>query len=325
MSDRRRFLQIAIASTTAATAAAVAPGAAAQTRTFRVGISSPEANNPFHVALSRSIAATLRERQIEPLLLSADADVAAQVNNIGDLISSKVDALLVAPLNEEGAASAVQRARAAGIPVFMYARTLNVKYQDSWLTFIGMDAVKVGEDKGRWLVDNGKPGKVALLTGPAGAAPMLEQERGFRRVIEAAGFRVAYTQHSTMTRENGIKLTEDALVAHPDLVAVYAANDDLALGAAQAVRAAGQRGKIAVLGLNGSPAALAAVHNGDVTMTVLLDPVTWGRTAATVVADFLQKNQTPVRFMPMQHQVVVQSQAFDLIPPPLRERFGVRR
>jgi ribose transport system substrate-binding protein len=304
---------------------AVPPAHAQAGKPLKVGISSPESNNPFHVALARSIAATLKERGIDSLLLSANADVNAQINNIGDLVSAKVDAILVAPLNEEGAVGAVQRAKEAGIPVFMYARTLDPKHQNLWLSFVGMDAVAVGEDKGKWLVKNAKPGKVAMLTGTAGAAPMIEQERGFRKVVEGAGFKVAFSQHSTQTREQGIKLAEDALVAHRDLVAIYASNDDLALGAAHAVKAAGLQGKVAVIGLNGSPPALAAVHNGDMAATVLLDPVTWGKTAANMVADYLQKKEQPARFVPMQHRVVSQGEAYDLIPPPLRERLGVKK
>lgn len=298
--------------------------ALAQGKRFRVGISSPEAQNPFHRLLSRSIETTLKERGVEPMLLSANADVNEQVNNIGDLIAAKVDAILVAPLNAEGPAPAIQRARAAGIPVFMYARTLDQKYSGLWESFLGMDAIAVGTTKGEWVLQNLKPGKLAMLLGSPGAAPMVEQEQGFRKTVESKGFRVAFAQSSTMTRENGIKLAEDALIAHPDLVAIYAANDDLALGAAQAVRAAGMKGKVAVLGLNGAPPALAAVHNGDMAATVLLDPQNWGRTAANAVADYLQKGVKPARFTPMEHRIVGQKDAFALIPPPLREKLGVK-
>jgi ribose transport system substrate-binding protein len=277
------------------------------------------------VQLSRSIAATLKERGIDSLLLSANADINAQVNNIGDLISAKVDAILVAPLDEEGAAPAIMRAKAAEIPVFMYARTLDTKYAHLWHSFVGMDAVAVGTDKGQWLVKNTKPGKVAMLLGPAAAAPMVEQEKGFRKTVEGAGYKVVFNQTSTMTRENGIKLAEDALVANKDLAAIYAANDDLALGAGQAVKAAGLKGKVAVIGMNGSPAALAAVHNGDMAATVLLDPVAWGQTSANMVADFLLKKQVPAKFVPMKHRMVGQAEAYDLVPPPLRERLGVTR
>lgn len=313
------------ASTVLLSAASISSYAQAPAKQLRVGISSPEANNPFHVQLARSIVATLKDRGIDSLLLSANADINAQVNNIGDLLSAKVDAILVAPLDEEGAAPAITRAKAAGIPVFMYARTLDAKYAPLWISFVGMDAVAVGTDKGHWLVKNSKPGKVAMLLGPAGAAPMVEQEKGFRNAIESAGYKVVFNQPSTMTRENGIKLAEDALVANKDLVAIYAANDDLALGAGQAVKAAGMKGKVAVIGMNGSPAALAAVHNGDMAATVLLDPMAWGQTSANMVADFLLKKQTPAKFVPMKHRVVVQAEAFDLVPPPLRERLGVTR
>lgn len=306
-------------------ASAMALAGMAQAKTLRVGISSPEAQNPFHVAMARTIAETLKARGIEPMLLSANADVNEQINGIGDMVAARVDAILVAPLNAEGPAAALQRAKDAGIPVFMYARTLDGKYADIWKSFNGMDAVAVGRDKAKWMAANTQQGKVAMLTGSPGAAPMLEQESGFRTEMEKAGYKVVFSQTSNMTREYGIKLTEDALVAHPDLVGVYAANDDLALGAAQALRVAGLKGKVAVIGLNGAPSALAAIHNGDLTATVLLDPVGWGRTAANTVADYLLDGKQVEKFTPMEHRVVTQADAYDHIPPPLRDKLGVKR
>jgi len=154
---------------------------------------------------------------------------------------------------------------------------------------------------------------------------MVEQDKAFRSVIEPAGYKVTFAQNSTQTRENGLKLSEDALIANPDLVAIYASNDDLALGAAQAVKAAGKTGQVAVIGLNGSPPALAAVHKGEMAATVLLDPIGWGRTAALTVADYLQNKKEPEPFVTFQYRMVGQADAFDLIPPPLRERLGVKK
>ena len=121
----------------------------------------------------------------------------------------------------------------------MVARTLDKRFGSVWKTFVGIHFDEVGKAKGEWVVRNTKPGKVAMLLGPAGALVMVEQEKSFRAAIEPAGYKVAFAQNSTQTRENGLKLTEDALVANPDLVAIYASNDDLALGATQAVKAAG--------------------------------------------------------------------------------------
>lgn len=299
--------------------------AVAQTKTYTVGISLPEAQNPFYVLLGKSAVETLKQRGIEATLLSANADVNEQINNINDLAAKKVDAILMSPLDTEGPASAVKRAHDAGIPIFMVARTLDKRFGNIWKTFVGIHFDEIGKSKGEWVVKNTKPGKVAMLLGPAGALVMVEQDKAFRSVIEPAGYKVAFAQNSTQTRENGLKLSEDALIANPDLVAIYASNDDLALGAAQAVKAAGKTGQVAVIGLNGSPPALAAVHKGEMAATVLLDPIGWGRTAALTVADYLQNKKEPEPFVTFQYRMVGQADAFDLIPPPLRERLGVKK
>lgn len=300
---------------------ALTPTAWAQT--LRVGISSPESQNPFYVQMMESVVATFEERGIETLLLSANADVNEQINNLNDLVASEVDAILVSPLDTEGPASAVLRAKEAGIPIFMIARTLDPKFGEPQESFIGIHFDEVGKAKGEWLVENTEPGKVALLLGPAGALVMVEQEDSFRAVIEPAGYEVVFAQNSAQTRALGLSLAEDALIANPDLVAIYAANDDLALGASQAVRAAGIEGAVAVLGLNGAPPALAAVHKGEMAATVLLDPVGWGQTAATTVADFLLDGTQPGPFVTFEFRMVDANNALDLIPENMRERLGV--
>ena len=308
----------------AASVAGLSP-ALAQDKKFKVGVSLPEAQNPFYVALGRSAVATFKERGIEATLLSANADVNEQINNINDLVASKVDAILLSPLDTEGPAPAVVNAHKAGIPVFMVARTLDKRFGDVWKTFVGIHFDQIGKAKGDWLVKNAKPGKVAMLLGPAGALVMVEQDKNFRAAIEPAGYKVVFAQNSTQTRENGLKLAEDALVANPDLVAIYASNDDLALGASQAVKTAGKSAQVAVIGLNGSPPALAAVHKGEMAATVLLDPVGWGKAAAETVSDFLQKGKEPPPFVTFEYRMVGKAEAFDLIPPPLRERLGVTK
>ena len=302
-----------------------AAGSQAAEKKYKVGISLPEAQNPFYVLMGKSIAGTLKKRGIEPILLSANADVNEQVSNINDLVAAKVNAILVSPLNLEGPAPAIQAAHDAGIPIFMIARRLHDKYKKLWRAFIGFDLSIVGAQKGEWVVKNVKPGKVAMLLGPAGSLFAVEQEKGFRRVIEPAGFKVAWAQNSTQTRENGLNLAEDALVANRDLKVIYASNDDLALGAAQAVRAAGLRGKVHVLGTNGTPPALAAVYHGNMAGTILLSPISWGRQGANVVADYLQKGKNPAsQNVMLDSELVTQANAYEKFPPPLRKKFNIK-
>jgi ABC-type sugar transport system substrate-binding protein len=322
---RRSFLFAALAAVfgLALTQLGMADFASAQDKKFKVGVSLPEAQNPFYIAMGNSIKKTFEGAGIEVNLLLAKDDVNEQVSQINDLIAAKVDAILVSPLNTEGPAPAIQKASEAGIPIFMIARTLDQKYKALWKTYVGFDYYKVGQQKGQWVVDNLKPGKVAMLLGPAGALVSVNMAKGFRDVVEKAGYTVAWEQNSVQTRENGLKLAEDALVANNDLVAIYAMNDDLALGAAQAVKAGGS--KVATLGMNGAPSALAAVHNGDLSMTILLDPVGWGKQAALMVSDFLANKKQPDAFVePFTPEVVTQANAYDKIPPPLREKLGVK-
>src|SRR5690606_11582652 len=82
-------------------------------------------------------------------------------------------------------------------------------------------------------------------------------------------------------------LSEDALIAHPNLKAIYAANDELALGAVQAVASVGKKGEVVVTGMNGIPPAIRAVKSGDLGLTVELNPVTWGRLAVDTMIDYL--------------------------------------
>ena len=302
---------------------ALTPSASAQT--LRVGISSPESQNPFYIQMMESVVATLKGRGIEPLLLSANADVNEQINNINDLVASKVDAILLSPLDTEGPASAVLRAKEAGIPIFMVARKLDPKFGEPQQSFIGIHFDEIGKAKGQWLVHNTKPGKVAMLLGPAGALVMVEQEASFRAAIETAGYKVVFAQNSAQTRALGLRLAEDGLIANNDLVAIYAANDDLALGASQAVRAAGLESQVSVLGLNGSPPALAAVSKGEMAATVLLDPVGWGKTAASTVADFLLDGKKPEPFVTFEFRVVDKTDALNFIPQGMREKLGVSK
>lgn len=322
---RRSFLLTAAAAALglAFAQAPLASGALAQAKTFKVGVSLPESLNPFYIAMSKSIAKTFKDNGMEVNLLLANSDVNEQVSQINDLVAAKVDAILVSPLNTEGPAPALVKAHEAGIPIFMIARTLDQKYKNIWKSYVGFDYYKVGQQKGKWVVDNLKPGKVAMLLGPAGALVSVNLEKGFRDTVEKAGFNVVWAQNSVQTREIGIKMAEDALVANRDIVALYAMNDDLALGAAQAVKAGGH--KVATLGMNGAPPALAAVHNGDMSMTILLDPVGWGKQGAQMVADYLTKKQEPSAFVePFTPEVVTQANAYSKIPEPLREKLGVK-
>src|SRR5262245_62311769 len=121
--------------------------------------------------------------------------------------------------------------------------------------------------------------------GPSGAPTFRNLGDGYAEVMaKYPGIQIVFKADGPLTRERGVKQAEDVLVANPDLAAIYTANDDVALGAMQAVNAANRKGKTLVTGMNGVPPALRAVKEENLAMTVELNPVEWGRLGVEVVA-----------------------------------------
>ena len=109
------------------------------------------------------------------------------------------------------------------------------------------------------------------------------------------GIQIVFKTDGPLTRERGVKNAEDALVANPDLAAIYTANDDVALGAMQAVLAANRKGQTIVTGMNGVPPALRASRTAISAMTIELNPVLWGRMGVDMLADFLKGDKVEPR------------------------------
>jgi ABC-type sugar transport system substrate-binding protein len=160
-----------------------------------------------------------------------------------------------------------------------------------------MDEKQIGRDIAEWTAKAiGGEGKVAMLLGPSGAPTFRNLGGGYTETIaKYPKIQIVFRADGPLTRERGAKQTEDALVANPDLKAIYTANDDVALGAMQAVIAAGRTDNTIVTGMNGVPPALRAVKDGKLAMTVELNPVLWGRLGVDVLASYLKGEKVEPR------------------------------
>src|SRR4029450_8472310 len=149
---------------------------------------------------------------------------------------------------------------------------------------------QVGRDIAEWTARKlGGKGKVALLMGPSGAATFRNLGDGYSEVMaKYPGIEIVFRADGPLTRERGVKQAEDALAANPDLAAIYAANDDVALGAMQAVNAANRKGKTLVTGMNGVPPALRAVKEGNLAMAGEVKPAVGGRLRGVGLVPFRQ-------------------------------------
>lgn len=268
-----------------------------------IGVSLPQDDNPFYVALLRGIRARAGEVGMEVITVSSQEDKAKQINGVQDMIARGVKGILISPIDAVGVNAAYDAAAAAKIPIVSVARASNSPNQT---LHVAMDEKQIGRDIATWTLKTvGGKGKVALLTGPAGSPTFKNLQDGYMEVLgKNPGVSVVFNQAGALTRERGLKQIEDALAANPDLVAIYAANDDVALGASQAVAAAGKKGKIAVTGMNGVPPGLRAVKEGAMSLTVELNPVTWGRLGVDVLAGYLKGEK-------FQQQVFIKHELID--------------
>src|SRR5262249_43006794 len=155
---------------------------------------------------------------------------------------------------------------------------------------VGINEKQIGHEIAEWTAQRiGAEGKVAMLIGPSGAPAFRNLAEGYGEVMARyAGIKIVFRTEGPLSRERGVKHAEDALVANPDLKAIYASNDDIALGAMQAVIAANRKGQTLVTGMNGVPPALRAVKDGSLALTVELNPLTWGRIGVDRLNDYFK-------------------------------------
>jgi len=240
-----------------------------------IGVSLASDTNPFYIAMLKGMKAQAKKLGYDVSVVNAENDIARQLNGINDLIAKKVSGILISPIDAKALCGAYDKAKAAGIPMMSIARGSACKSQT---LHVSVDEITIGAQVADWTAKQiGGKGQVAMLAGPAGAQAFINFAKGYADAMKKyPGIKIVYRQTMILTRENGLKNGEDALVAHPNLSAIYGANDEIGMGAAQAVAASGKKKQIIVTGMNGVPPALFAVKRGAMDLTVSLNPIAWG-------------------------------------------------
>jgi ribose transport system substrate-binding protein len=298
----------------AAALAVFCSSALAQTKSVTIGVALASDVNPFYIAMKAGIEARAKELGANVVFVTSNEVVAQQVDGIQDLVARKVDGILASPIDAVAVGAAYDAAGKAGIPVISIARHANSASESAFVT---MDEKKIGGEIAAWIAQSiGGKGKIAMVAGPSGAATFRNLAEGFDTVIKTKpDIAVVYRKDVALTREMGLKQAEDILVAHPDVVAIYCGNDEIALGATQAVAAAGKGSQVVVTGLNGIPPAVRAVKAGTLGLTVNLNPVAWGRLGVDTMVDFL-KGTKPTGDVAIKHVLVDAKNVDQYLPPP---------
>ncbi|WP_258832545.1 ribose ABC transporter substrate-binding protein RbsB [Peribacillus frigoritolerans] len=249
----------------------------------KVGVSISTLNNPFFVSLKDGIEKKAKEKGMKVTVVDAQDDTAKQISGIEDLILQKVDVLLVNPTDSAAISSAVKDANDAGIPVITIDRSSD---EGDIETFIASDNVAGGEMAAEYLVKElGEKAKVVELEGVSGASATRERGKGFHNIADKQ-LEVLTSQTAEFDRTKGLNVMENILQGNKDIQAVFAHNDEMALGAIEAIKAAGK--DIIVVGFDGNDDALKAVENGELNATIAQQPALIGEEAVNAAEKILK-------------------------------------
>lgn len=243
-----------------------------------VGFSQIGAESDWRKANSQSIKDEAEKRGIQLQFSDGQQKQERQIQAVRSFITQGVDVIILAPVVETGWEPVLKEAKDAGIPVIVSDRRPDVP-DDYYVTFVGSDFIEEGRRAARWLA-GATDGKavIAELTGTVGSAPANDRKKGFEEVLrDHPDMKVVFSQTGDFTRANGKQVME-ALLKSPEgknITALYAHNDDMALGAIQAIEEAGLRPGVDILivSIDGVKAAFEAMVAGKLNCTVECNPL----------------------------------------------------
>tara|TARA_B100000315_G_scaffold258212_1_gene309538 strand:- start:4784 stop:5713 length:930 start_codon:yes stop_codon:yes gene_type:complete len=278
-----------------------------------IGVALASDTNPFYIVMRKGIEIQAKKLGWKVRIVTANEDVNKQVNGVMDLVAQKVDGILISPIDAVATGAAYKAAHDAGIPIISIARGSKSKYQT---LFVAMDSKQIGRDIGDWAANKaGNKGNVAMISGPPGSNVFKDLADGFKEAIaKQSGMKIVYEQTGGLTRERGLNQAEDILVAHPGVKVIYAGNDEIAMGAGQAVATAGKKANIIITGLNGVPPALKAVMKGSIDMTVVVSPMVWGKLGTNIMNDYLSGKKHKQKIF-IKHIIATKGTAAKYLPP----------
>ncbi|WP_294066500.1 ribose ABC transporter substrate-binding protein RbsB, partial [uncultured Fusobacterium sp.] len=258
---------------------------AASASAERIGLVISTQNNPFFVTLKEGAEAKAKELGHDLIVLDSQDNPAKELGNVEDLLVKGVDVLLINPTDSDAVVSSVKAANRNKIPVVTLDRAAN---GGDVVSHVASDNVLGGEMAGNFIVEKlGGKGKVVELEGIPGTTAARDRGTGFNKAVNGK-LEVVAKQAADFDRTKGLNVMENILQAQPEIQAVFAHNDEMALGALKAIEASGR--DIFVVGFDATDDAVTAVKEGKLAATVAQKPAEKGAIGVEV-ADKIVKKQ----------------------------------
>lgn len=273
----------------------------ASKKQVKIGLSVSTLNNPFFVSLKDGVVSEAEKLGMKVVVVDAQNDSAKQSNDVDDLIQQGVSALLINPADSAAISTAVQSANSTGIPVVTLDRSAD---KGQVVTLVASDNVKGGNMAAQYIVDKvGKGAKVIELEGVPGASATRERGKGFHEIADKQ-LKVIAKQTADFDRSKGLNVMENLLQSHPDVQAVFAHNDEMALGAIEAIQSSGKN--IPVIGFDGNDDALKSIRAGKMAATIAQQPKLIGQLSVQAARDALDKKKVE-KSIPAELKLITQA------------------
>ncbi|GAA1806682.1 ABC transporter substrate-binding protein [Agromyces neolithicus] len=284
-----------------------------------VGFAQVGAESGWRTANTKDIQAAFEEAGIELKFSDAQQKQENQIKAIRSYIQQQVDVIAFSPVVETGWDAVLNEAKAAGIPVVLTDRAVDSKDESLYVSFLGSDFVLEGEKAGQWVLDEfadtTEPVEIIQLEGTTGAAPAIDRAEGFAEVIaENPTLEVVASQTGDFTRAGGKQVTEALLKSNPGVDLIYAHNDDMGLGAIEAIEAAGlvPGEDIKIVTVDAVKDGMQALADGKINFIVECSPLL-GAQLIDIIKQ-INDGETPEKRIVTEETTFTQEQAIEALP-----------
>lgn len=256
-------------------------------------------NNPFFVTMKDGAEAKAKELGYELIVLDSQNDPSKELSNVEDLTVRGVKAILINPTDSDAVSNAIRMANRAKVPVLTLDRGAS---RGDVVSHIASDNVVGGEMAGHFIMEKvGEKAKVIQLEGIAGTSAARERGEGFMNAVNGSEMQLLASQPADFDRTKGLNVMENLLAANPDVQAVFAQNDEMALGALRAVQASGK--DVMIVGFDGTDDGITAVERGQLAATVAQQPDMIGALGIETAAKVL-KGESVDEYIPVPLKII---------------------
>ncbi len=266
----------------------------------KIGLIVSTLNNPFFVDLKKGVEKEAKNLGYDVVVLDSQNDPAKEVSNMEDITVKNVDLILLNPVDSDSAVASVMIANNANLPVMTVDRVAN---GGKVVSHIASDNISGGDMAAKFLIDKlGNKGNVVELEGIAGSSATRDRGKGFDDGVASSKLKIISKQSADFDRTKGLTVMENIIQAKGDIDAVFAQNDEMALGASKALADANMN-DVLIVGFDATDDAIDAVKQGTMAATVAQQPILIGHIAVKQAVKYLQGDKVE-KFVPVELKLI---------------------